>query len=970
MKKILLFLLCACTFALLQGEGVPEKVRRPARRIAVNAKSTLTVTPENTCVVIAKNAPSTVKFALKELNFFMEKIFGKPLPVANAPVPGKNAIILGLNEFSAAAGIKPGDFCTDAFRLLRRKNLIYIAGLDSPKANAFYAIAKGGAATQKYDRGTEMGVYSFLERFAGVRMYFPGELGTVIPGAKALILPEFDIFDRPDFTTRRVSTWWDGLWYEHPGDKAAVLAARNLNHHRLRWATANRMACHGLNHFKYIDRFGKSHPEYFALGTNGRRSNVKERFGGLPCYNSGLVEEIYQDIRSYLKGEPASVRKIPRWNGAPGYGWGPNTGPGYVDVMPQDSYSGCYCPKCAPLTRTKNEHPNYATDLVWGRVIGWANRLTEEKIPGTLLMMSYRPYADLPKADIPANVEVMVARSGPWSLRNSVQLKKDNDGIKAWANKVGHKVYLWNYVTTRFGMGMDGVPQMSPRSFAAYYKSLAPWICGAFAESESERFIYNYLNYYVFAKVGWDLRTDVEQLLAEHHRLMFGKAAPFMAAFYDGMEKIWTERFIGRVVDTPKGPVISMPSDYEAWEQIYTAEVLRKFEELFAKARKAVAPGSLERKRIDFIDREFLQNLKQARESYIARHGAIQGLVFYARSGGELFLTPLRDRNYKGLPLVKTGIRFVKGEKELKITFRCEEPRMGDLLAVKRRFDDLEIWRDNCVELFLNPSCDRKTFYQIIVNSDGCIADQAIVSLGKKGSGNRKWNSGAKVAVTKGPGEWTAEITIPLSSLPGLKERMVANLCRSRTLKGAQDYNRYYCFGPFVKGYHNVENFGTISFEEDRNILTNGDFSLPPTRGNYALYKGSKFISGWSGNKNCSLDFDDYISPPCSMKLSGKDPLIPQYLPQIKAGKRYRLSFYMKTKGIKVSRKGGGACANFASGGNNWYPRFKPVGDTPWRFYQVEYTAKQSKGTPYLWMRILLGEGTVWFDDVRMEELP
>ena len=74
--KIFLSLFCACALALLQGEGVPDKVRRPARRIAVDPKSTLTVTPDNTCAVIAKNAPSTVKFALKELNFFMEKIFG------------------------------------------------------------------------------------------------------------------------------------------------------------------------------------------------------------------------------------------------------------------------------------------------------------------------------------------------------------------------------------------------------------------------------------------------------------------------------------------------------------------------------------------------------------------------------------------------------------------------------------------------------------------------------------------------------------------------------------------------------------------------------------------------------------------------------------------------------------------------------------------------------------------------------
>ena len=138
-----------------------------------------------------------------------------------------------------------------------------------------------------------------------------------------------------------------------------------------------------------------------------------------------------------------------------------------------------------------------------------------------------------------------------------------------------------------------------------------------------------------------------------------------------------------------------------------------------------------------------------------------------------------------------------------------------------------------------------------------------------------------------------------------------------------------------------MENFGTISFEEDRNILTNSDFSLPPKNGNYALYKGGTFISGWSGNKNCSLDFDDYISPPCSMKLSGKDPLIPQYLPQIKVGKRYRLSFYMKTKGIKVSRKGAAPVPTSLREATTGIPASSPWG-TP-RGASIRWSIPQNK---------------------------
>ena len=94
---------------------------------------------------------------------------------------------------------------------------------------------------------------------------------------------------------------------------------------------------------------------------------------------------------------------------------------------------------------------------------------------------------------------------------------------------------------------------MSPRAYGEYYKGIAPWIFGAFAESESDRFLYNYLNYYIFSKVAWDNRADFEALLEEHYRLMFGNAAPAMKKFYETLEDKWVGQVAGRVVDTPLG---------------------------------------------------------------------------------------------------------------------------------------------------------------------------------------------------------------------------------------------------------------------------------------------------------------------------------------------------------------------------------------------------------------------------------
>ena len=54
-----------------------------------------------------------------------------------------------------------------------------------------------------FRRGTLFGVYAFLERFAGVRMYFPGELGTCVPRAERIIVPEGRVEESPAFSVRR-----------------------------------------------------------------------------------------------------------------------------------------------------------------------------------------------------------------------------------------------------------------------------------------------------------------------------------------------------------------------------------------------------------------------------------------------------------------------------------------------------------------------------------------------------------------------------------------------------------------------------------------------------------------------------------------------------------------------------------------------------------------------------------------------
>ena len=208
MKQITcIFMAALLSLAVFAGE-------RPARQIQIGKKNTAVATAVDTEIVVAPDAPQTTLFAAKELQSFLSQIFGREVPVVKQISNGKVSFILGVNPWAKEAGIDAAKLVRDAFIIKTDGSRIYIAGLDDPKANPERALARGGVWSQLYERGTLFGVYDFLERVAGVRMYFPGELGTVVPKTDRLAIPEMSIYDRPDFTQRKVSTFWDGTYFE------------------------------------------------------------------------------------------------------------------------------------------------------------------------------------------------------------------------------------------------------------------------------------------------------------------------------------------------------------------------------------------------------------------------------------------------------------------------------------------------------------------------------------------------------------------------------------------------------------------------------------------------------------------------------------------------------------------------------------------------------------------------------------
>lgn len=554
-----------------------------------------------------------VAYAVQELTNFLSRTFSREIEVTSRPDAARTWIVLGSNDWSVATGISTADLPRDAFRIKTAPGRIFIAGHDDRKHP--HAIKE--LNTQ---RGTLHGVYEFLERWAGVRMYFPGELGEVVPRRDRIAVPETDRVFSPDWIVRRDGGGM-GSWYEPVSEteRKRLVAVQRC---RLRHQTEDIPCCHGQCRLFFRQRFAKTNPEYFLLRKDGTRSNDFDENRPLwenaqMCHSSDIWEEIYRDVRSYFLGESADVRKIPSRYRKGAYAWSWNASAGkYFDVMPQDAMRKCFCEKCQAAYAAAKDKSNYSTELIWGQTARVGRRLKDEGIPGTITMMAYESYKGVPETEIPDNVAVMICSNGSWVRPEREE--GDFAMLGAWTNKLGHTVWNWHNTGKHacLNLMIRDAPGMTPHAFGRYYRKLAPYSFGCFCDNSQDRYMYLYLNYYIFHKVAWDNSVDTEAMIDEHHRLMFGPAEGPMRAFYGLLEKKWLGEIIGEGVSTSIGMATVSVSDLEIWRSVYGGETVSRLKALMDEATALTAAGSLERRRVELMRRELLDPILRKVRAY------------------------------------------------------------------------------------------------------------------------------------------------------------------------------------------------------------------------------------------------------------------------------------------------------------------------------------------------------------------
>ncbi len=162
-----------------------------------------------------------------------------------------------------------------------------------------------------------------------------------------------------------------------------------------------------------------------------------------------------------------------------------------------------------------------------------------------------------------------------------------------------------------------------------------------------------------------------------------------------------------------------------------------------------------------------------------------------------------------------TEVMLTRNSKWLYLAFKCKNEKLRDV-ELKHTEHDSGVFRDDSVEIFLDPGADGKLYYHYKLNFGNAKGDQKVtVKEGKDAGWNIPWRSAVKII----PDGWNAEIAIPMSNFSGQ-----GNLAKARINLTRNKVNPQYdqmqakvsestvssSWAPVWRGFHEPKSFGKL----------------------------------------------------------------------------------------------------------------------------------------------------------------
>lgn len=780
-------------------------------------------------IVIGDKPARMAKLAARELQTYVEKISGAKLEIVPVPTDGRPHIFVGKSRFTDTLQLSTAGLENGAFRMASGDGWLALLGPDEDYVpiepwGRLRGTAEAQRVNQAWDKftgdtfwdncnglysryhkdldvwdfddtGTLNAVYEYL-RSLGVRWFFPGELGEVVPRLASIPLPQIDTTVRPDFALRRFSYYTDHLGLGEIGIWNLRLGTHQA--HKLIGVT---QPAHGLKFVLWREEMKRAHPEMYLLLPDGSR-NLTHKQTGAPCLSSPVLKE------KQLKYSRAMFDhyRQPMLS---------------IDVV--DGYGGMHCnhPECQSKYTTDRGWPGSMSDYVWGYLDDVARQLHRSHPDRLVSGLAYSAYRMPPEkiATMSPNLAIIETRARSRFYDEAVR-DASREFRAAWLKRLPSKKYFtWDYYL--YAVPEDvGPPAFYPRQIADDLRELRGISLGDTIEvyqhqpGTESQFGYDplaieHLNIYVTSRLWWDCRQDVDTLLEDYYTGFYGPAREAMKAFIEYSEQNW----------------MFMTQD--------AMRIQRAFE-LLAAAQASVEPESVYGRRIAKIA-ELMKPLQALQRQLGRKHEsdmAYRVLETWQAGGRTMKEKPLDGRlttefwpdvRVTSLAPLMPGTRAkVDGQFQvlregdiLYFGIKCQEPDMAGLQSGAKGKTGGVFDGDYVTLLLETPS---HAYYEIAVDSQGRVQQ---IDHGEGAAAD--WKSGAEVAVHRGKDFWSVEIRLPIAGegarlldrrtgVDGNRPKELFpwyfNVCRSRVRGGAEERTAYSSTGP--ETFHRPEKFAKL----------------------------------------------------------------------------------------------------------------------------------------------------------------
>ncbi len=484
-------------------------------------------------IIIPSAASQQEQKAAAVLQDYLLQISGAAIPIISA---GKQRspyeIILGQNERldEVGVGVSFNELGADGFIITTDSLRLIIAGGN--------------------DKGTLFGVYTFLEKYLGCRMYAPKV--KIIPKQDTILLGKINDREVPKikYRTTHYKVAWDAEYVDW----------HKLNHdaegERPAWGTW----VHTFNSLVPPEVYFKDHPEYFAL-RDGQRNPTQ-----LCLTNPEVLKVVIQNLRRQIAQNPGAK---------------------YWSVSQNDNRKYCMCDNCRALDEKEGSHS--------GTMLNFVNQVADQFPDYTISTLAYEYTRKAPATIKPGkNVNIMLC-SIEVTRDRPIESAEDSTGIsfvkdvRDWG-KIANDIIVWDYVI-QFNNLVSPFPNLQvlqpnlqffvKNGVTAMFEQGNREVGGEFAE----------LRTYLISKLLWDPYANSDTIMNDFLRGYYGAAGKHIRKYIDEMRE---------ALISSKEPLKIFGSPVEASESYLTPELIQRYKQIFDTAESAVAedPVLLERVRI------------------------------------------------------------------------------------------------------------------------------------------------------------------------------------------------------------------------------------------------------------------------------------------------------------------------------------------------------------------------------------